>query len=148
MIRLQSRRLLILVSIYAIAVLAGGVAALAAPSGVTAPLALNNTTAVASAANHCTNYFPVSYQPDNGCANMHWMYAYTWGETSATALRDDNCMITLEDRSLYVWYGEYTPATTYGTNICLLASIGYQKAGCQMASPVGVNGRCETSWHD
>ncbi len=103
---------------------------------------------IAMAATHCTNYFPISYGTDTLCNNMSTITNGTWGQTGSTALRDSNCMLVQNNRSLQVWYGEYAPASSYSTNLCQGASPGYQRAGCKLVSGGAVTGRCRTDWHN
>jgi hypothetical protein len=141
----QSRRLRATIIAYGVAVAIGVTAAFAAPRGAPDGVA---AAAPVSAATHCTNYFPHYYTPDTNCLTLGFITGGTWGQTPSTALRDTNCIIVQANRSLEVWYGEYTPASTYGTNLCQGASIGYQVAGCKLDSASGVNGRCRTDWHN
>jgi hypothetical protein len=107
-----------------------------------------------AATNHCTNYFPSSYTPDTNCTTSGggtngWIPSGSWGQTTSTALRDNNCMYTTgASRGLEVWYGEYPPAYAYSTNLCGGSSVGYQVAGCKLTDPSGVTGRCVTIWHN
>lgn len=122
---------------YVVAVAVGVSLALVASAG---------TPTTVMAANRCTNYFPVQYSPDVNCNTINTIANGTWGQTSSTALRDSNCMLVQSNRSLQVWYGEYSPASSYGTNLCQGASVGYQVSGCKLASGGAATGRCRTDW--
>jgi hypothetical protein len=106
-----------------------------------------------SASIHCTNYFPTSYTPDTNCDNSGGgtngtMPAGSWGQTGSIAPRDSNCMYTTANRSLEVWYGENSPATGFGTALCIGASSGSERSGCKNIDTSSATGRCVTLWHN
>jgi hypothetical protein len=99
-----------------------------------------------SAAGHCTNYYPVPYDPDTHCNDISYIPNGGWGQTESSAIRENNCISTpgwYGDR--WVWYGEYTPIWAYGSSVCQPPSNGYQVAGCKQSGS-NVNGRCRTDW--
>jgi hypothetical protein len=135
----KNRRFRAIVAVHFAALAVGVGAAISTPFG---------PTDRATAANHCTNYFPVSFQPDSSCFYNNWMTGNTWGETSGVAQRDQNCMWVVSDRSLRIWYDEAGESNAFGIQLCQGPYPGYVKAGCKLVSTNGVNGRCVTNWHD
>ena len=105
-------------------------------------------TSAVGAANHCTNYFPINWGADSNCDVYSGTTGPTWGQTSSTALRDQNIMSVINASSMQIWYGEYSPVSGYGYQISQGASSGYQVAGCKLVSSISTSGRCKTLWHN
>jgi hypothetical protein len=140
---LRSRGSARLAVLYVVAALvAAGAALLLSQASGGAPLR------VAHAANHCTRFAP-NISQDFNCFATGSLVASGFYSTPSTALRDITEISLASSRSwnLASSGGNYAGAGGTGTAGNLQSSGGYAYAECWIAGS-GVQGNCETQWHD
>lgn len=117
-----------------------------------AAAAFNATSDGALAANHCTRYAPVVFQPDHDCT-VAGPIASALYKTPSTALRDSNYYRMIQATN-FCWQLTYEPDAGNGASGCggtyalIQGAAGYRKAVCSFQVFASVYGHCTTWWHD